>query len=86
MGKGANGKGKGKRVKDEMGKNENKEYRDCPLVFLLSLSPFIRSYNGNPYNFAALSQVILRLSSSGTPTKVFSTNSRECGNVDAWCG
>jgi hypothetical protein len=33
-------KDKEKRVKGEMGKKENKEYRDYPLVFLLSIYPF----------------------------------------------
>ena len=78
-------KDKGKRVKDEMGKRKT---RNIGISLLSSFypfipSPFIRSYNVNPYNFAALSQVILRLSASGTPAKAFSTNSRECGKVEA---
>ena len=66
---------------------------DCSELALFPLtldaglfSPFRLLQTVNPYNFAALSQVILRLSASGIPAKAFSTNSREFGNVDAWCG
>jgi hypothetical protein len=73
-------KAKGKGIKGEMGKRKT---RNIGITLLSSFYPFICSYNVNSYNFAALSQVILRLSASGTPAKAFSTNSRECGKVEA---
>lgn len=68
-----------------MEKQKETNHEQTVFLFLfpgirLSISP---SYNANPYNFAAFSQVILRLSASGTPAKVFSTKSRELGKVEA---
>jgi len=39
-----------------------------------------------PYSLAALSQVILRVTSAGTPAKFFAITSRECGQVESVCG